>query len=66
LRLRKNRYANSNFGRLITVKSKLFTNFATRQLFLDPSDQIVRLDNSSVHVQGANARCEISRIQIEL
>jgi len=48
------------------VKSKLFTNFATCQLLLDFSDQIVRHDNSSVHVQGSNAPCESFKIQIRL
>ena len=48
------------------VKSKLITNFATCQRFLDFSDQIVRHDNLSVHVQGLNAPCESSRIQIGL
>jgi len=47
-------------------KSKLFTNFATCQLFLDFSDQIVRFDNSSVYVQGSNAPCERSGIRIAL
>jgi len=35
-------------------ESKLFTNFATCQLFLDFSDHIVRHNNLSVHVQGSN------------
>jgi len=39
------------------VRSKWFTNFATCQLLLDFSDQIVGRDNSSVHVQGSNKPC---------
>ena len=46
------------------MKSNLFTNFAVCQLFLDVCVQIVRHDNLSVHVQGSNAPCESSRIQI--
>ena len=46
------------------VKSNLFTNFAPGQLFLDFSNQIVRCDKSSVHVQGSNALYDSSRIQI--
>jgi len=41
------------------VKSNLFTNFATCQLFLDFSDQLVTHDNLSLHVQGPNAPCEV-------
>ena len=48
------------------MKSKLFTNFAACQLFLDFSDNVVRHDHASVHVQGSNAPCEGSRIQIAL
>jgi len=48
------------------VKSKLFPNFARCQPFLDFSDIIVRHDDLSVHVQGSNASCEGSRIQIAL
>ena len=48
------------------MKSKMFTNFATCQLFHDSSDKIVRHDNSSVNVQRSNAPCERSRIQIPL
>jgi len=42
----------------------MFTNFARCQLFVDFSDQIVRNDNSSALIQGSNAPCESSRIQI--
>jgi len=42
----------------------VFTTPARCQLFLDFSDQIVRHDNLSVHVQELNAPCESSRIQI--
>jgi len=48
------------------MKSKLFTNFATCQNFLDFSEQIVRHDNSAVHVQGSNPPCESSSMQIAL
>ena len=48
------------------VKSKLFTGFATCQLSLDFSDQIVRHDNLSVNMQESNTPCESSRIQIGL
>ena len=48
------------------MKRKLFVNFATCQLLPDFSDPIVRHDNSAVHVQGSNAPCENSRIQIGL
>jgi hypothetical protein len=41
-------------------------NFATCYHFLDLSDQTVRDDNSVRHVQGSNAPCESSRIQIML
>ena len=44
------------------MKSNVFTNFTTCQLFLDFSDQIVRHDNLSVHVHGLNAPCEWSKI----
>jgi len=66
LRQRKTRYGNWDFWRLIARKSKLFSNFATCQLCHDFSDQIVRHDNPSVHVQGLNAPCERSRIRIAL
>jgi len=46
------------------MKSNLFTNFALCQLFLDFSDQIVRHDTLSVHVQGSNAPYGSSKIQI--
>ena len=46
------------------MKSNLYTNFATCQLFLDFSDKIVRHNNLSAHVQQLNAQCESSRIQI--
>jgi len=42
------------------------TNFTICQLFLDVSDQLVRHDNSSVHVQGLNTPDERARIQIML
>jgi hypothetical protein len=64
MRMRNDRYKKCNSGRLIAVKSKVFTNFATCQLFLGFSDQNVRDDNLSVHVQGSNAPCECSKIQI--
>jgi len=64
--LQRNRGANRYFWRHISVKSNMCTDCATRQLFLDFSDQIVRNENSSVHVQGWNAPCKSCRIQIRL
>jgi len=46
------------------VKRNMFSNFAMCQIFLDLSDQILRPDTSSVNVQGLNAPCESSKIQI--
>ena len=51
---------------MIAVKRQEFTNFSMCQLFLDVSAQIVRHDNSSLHVQESNAPCECSKIQITL
>jgi len=47
-------------------EKQVFTNFAVCELFLDFSDQILRHDNSCVHVQGSNASYENSTIQIAL
>ena len=46
------------------MKSNLRSYFATCQLCLDFSDQIVRHDNSSVHVQGSCAPFERGQLQI--
>ena len=44
------------------MKSNMFYNCVMCQLFLDFSDQIVRQDNLSVNVQGANTPSEGPRI----
>jgi len=50
----------------ISAKSNWWTYFATCRHCFNFSDQIVRHDNSSVHVQGSHVPHESSRLQTEL
>jgi len=56
-----NRQANWHLWLCINLKCYTCTYFATCQLLLDFSDQIVRHDNSSRHVQGSDRSCRYSR-----
>jgi len=44
------------------MKSNSCNSVAMSQLFHDLNDQIVRPDNSSVHVQGSYRPCESSKL----
>jgi len=63
---RKNRLGNHYFWHHTKSIIIVWTNFAKCQLFFDFSDQTVRHDNLTVHVQEWYVTCGSSSVQIQL
>jgi len=66
LRCQRIKCANWNLWRCINLRRNTSIYFATCQLLIDFGGQIMRHDNSSMHVQGSDRPCQCSRLQISL
>jgi len=60
----RSEFANFDYWQWISSKSNMCTYFAKCHLLLDVSDQIVRHDNLSMHVQGSDGLRHYARLQI--
>jgi len=61
----RNRYFNCHVWQCMSLKSTLYIYFTTCWFVHGFSDQIVRHDNSSVHMSESYRQCQCSRLQIK-